>query len=103
MGAAHREQLAAAEREADFERVQRQVAEAAAAEAAEAAEKLREKLQSSQRELRSLQDRLNAAQAERRQQPSPDLVKLQVLSKLADSDSCAAHQDLLEHSHQRHL
>ncbi|CAL8462495.1 g2028 [Coccomyxa elongata] len=75
--AVQREAVAAAEREADLERLQRQAAEAAAAEARETAEKLREKLQAAQRELRSVQDRLVAATAERRQQPAADFLKLQ--------------------------
>ncbi|BDA46361.1 hypothetical protein COCOBI_08-4530 [Coccomyxa sp. Obi] len=75
--AVQREAVAAAEREADLERLQRQAAEAAAAEARETAEKLREKLQAAQRELRSVQDRLAAATAERRQQPAADFLKLQ--------------------------
>jgi hypothetical protein len=76
--AVQREAVAAAEREADLERLQRQAAEAAAAEARDTAEKLREKLQVCQRELRSMQDRLTAATAQRRQQPAADFLRLQV-------------------------
>lgn len=76
--AVQREAVAAAEREADLERLQRQAAETAAVEAKEAAEKLREKLQYCQRDLRSMQDRLAAATAERRQQPTAEFVRLQV-------------------------
>ncbi len=76
--AVQREAVAAAEREADLERLQRQAAEAAAAEARETAEKLREKLQACQQELRSVQDRLAAATAERRQQPAANFLRLQV-------------------------
>lgn len=81
--AVQRDKVAAAQREAEFERLQREAAEDAAAEALETVEKLREKLQGSQREVRSLQERLNAAVAERRQQPNAELTKLQVALVLA--------------------
>lgn len=52
---------------------QRQPTATLAVEARETAEKLREKLFACQRDLRSVQDRLRAVTAERRQHPAIDL------------------------------
>lgn len=66
--ASHREGLAAAQRHAELERLQRQAACDAAASAEAAGEKLRAKLAASQKEMQSLKERLNSLLAERKQQ-----------------------------------
>ena len=66
--ASQKEGLAAVQREADLERMQREAACEAAAAAAAAEEKLRGRLQASQKEVLSLKERLSAMQAERKQQ-----------------------------------
>lgn len=66
--ASQKEGLAAAQRDADLERVQRQAACEAAASAEAAGEKLRSKLQASQKEVQSLKERLSSLVAERKQQ-----------------------------------
>ena len=66
--ASQKEGLAAAQRDADLERMQRQSACEAAASAEAAGEKLRTKLQASQKEVQSLRERLNSVLAERKQQ-----------------------------------
>lgn len=66
--ASQREGLAAAQREADLERMQSQAACEAAACAEAAGEKLRGRLQASQKEVQSLKERLSSLLAERKQQ-----------------------------------
>lgn len=66
--ASQKEGLAAAQRDADLERVQRQAACEAAANAEAAEERLRVRLQASQGEVHSLKERLSSLLAERKQQ-----------------------------------
>ena len=66
--ASQKEGLAAAQRDADLERMQCQAACEAAASAEAAGEKLRSKLQASQKEVQSLKERLSSLVAERKQQ-----------------------------------
>ena len=66
--ASQKEGLAAAQRDADLERVQRQAACEAAASAEAAGEKLRAKLQASQAEVQLLKERLSSLLADRKQQ-----------------------------------
>ena len=66
--ASQKEGLAAAQRDAGLERMQRHSACEAAASAEAAGEKLRAKLQASQKEVQSLRERLSSLLAERKQQ-----------------------------------
>lgn len=73
------ESILAALREANFERLERESAEAAAVAAHEAADKLRAKLKATQKDVASLKEAAAAAAAEASQRPSAEaLHKAQV-------------------------
>ena len=73
------ESILAALREANFERLEREAAEAAAVLASENAEKLRTKLKASQKEVAALKETIAAAAAEAKLRPSAEaLHKAQV-------------------------
>lgn len=73
------ESILAALREANFERLERESAEAAAVAAHEASEKLRAKLKATQKDVATLREAAAVAAAEAKQRPSAEaLLKAQV-------------------------
>ena len=78
------ESILAALREANFERLERESAEAAAAAAHEAGEKLRVKLKASQKEVTSLKETIAAAAAEAKLRPSAEALQKALVRQLPD-------------------
>ncbi|KAK9819108.1 hypothetical protein WJX74_002074 [Apatococcus lobatus] len=88
------ESILAALREANFERLERESAEAAAAAAHEAADKLRAKLKATQKDIASLREEAAAAAAEASHRPSAEaLQKAQEQAQVAQQDLKAARAE----------